>query len=81
MAHFSAAMRGPRKVLRLSPAEELSFSRIVGRCHHCGSVSEIRCRNIRPLRGFATHKEANTPSEARAEPDWSGNKSFSLFSW
>ena len=69
MAHFSAAMRGPRKVLRLSPAEELSFSRIVGRCHHYASVSEVRCRNIRPLWGFATHKEANTPSvsECRTE--------------
>ena len=32
-----------------------------------GGVSEARCRNIRPLRGFATHREANTPSEARAE--------------
>ena len=27
-----------------------------------GGVSEARCRNIRPLRGFATHREANTPS-------------------
>ena len=24
-------------------------------------------KGSRPLRGFATHKEANTPSEARAE--------------
>ena len=41
-----------------------------------GSVANCQCCRNRPLRGFATHREANTPSEASAEFPIYGKNGF-----
>ena len=48
-------------------AGELPFGLVVQVCASPSRQDSVFSHN-RPLRGFATHREANTPSEARAEP-------------